>query len=32
MTAAFLVWLNATRAAKQRIRKQYDSNLPTGIV
>ena len=32
MSATFLTWLTAKRKAEQRIRKQYSSNLPTGIV
>ena len=32
MTATFLTWLTAKRKADLRIRKQYNANLPTGIV
>ena len=32
MTATFLTWLQAKRKAEERIRKQYSSNLPKGIV
>lgn len=32
MSPAFLVYVSAKRKAEQRIRKQYNSNLPTGIV
>jgi hypothetical protein len=32
MSATFLTWLTAQRKAAARIRKQYSSNLPTGIV
>ena len=32
MSAAFLVYLSASRKAAERIRKQYTSNLPAGIV
>ena len=32
MSAAFLVWLKASRRHQSRIRKQYESNRPKGIV
>ena len=32
MTAVFLTWLKSSRKAAERIRKQYNSNLPKGIV
>ena len=32
MSASFLVWLAATRRQQARIAKQYNSNLPAGIV
>jgi len=32
MTAAFLTWFTAKRKADQRIRKQFESNHPKGIV
>lgn len=32
MSAAFLVYVAAKKRADQRIRKQYNSNLPAGIV
>jgi hypothetical protein len=32
MSASFLVWLAASRRRQARISKQYNSNLPTGIV
>lgn len=31
MSAAFLVYLDASRKAAERIRKQFQSNLPQGI-
>jgi hypothetical protein len=32
MSATFLTWLTAKRKADQRIRKQFESNRPKGIV
>jgi hypothetical protein len=32
MSAPFLVWLAASRRQQARIAKQYNSNLPAGIV
>jgi hypothetical protein len=32
MSPAFLVYVTAKRRADQRIHKQYNSNLPKGIV
>ena len=32
MSATFLTWLTAKRKADSRIRKQFTSNLPSGIV
>jgi|LauGreDrversion4_2_1035121.scaffolds.fasta_scaffold06499_5 hypothetical protein len=32
MSPAFLVYIAAKRKAEQRVRNQYTSNLPTGIV
>lgn len=32
MSPAFLVYVSAKRKAEKRIRNQYNSNLPAGIV
>jgi hypothetical protein len=32
MTPAFIVWLKATAKRDARIKRQYASNLPKGIV
>ncbi len=32
MSPAFLVYMSAKRKADLRIRKQYNSNLPAGII